>query len=65
MLNSATHAEEQADYRKKNMEHAIFKDVMKRVPISESLVEFKKQSGMHADVYKANYASFLAESDFE
>jgi len=41
-LNSKVHAEEQEEFRQKNMEHAIFKNVMKRVPITESMMEFKK-----------------------
>lgn len=61
MLNSQTHVEEQEEYRKLNLEHAIFKNIMKRVPVTDSLAEFKKQSPMHADVYKANYAQFLID----
>jgi len=32
---------------------------MKRVEVEDSIVEFKKRSGMHADVYKAGYAQFV------
>lgn len=42
----------------KNGEHEIFK-MLKRVPVTDSIGNFKTQSGMHPDVYKANYAEFI------
>ena len=40
------------------MEHEIFKTIMKRVPVDDSIVDFKKRSGLHPDVYKSSYAKF-------
>ena len=41
------------------MDHELFREFTTRVPVTDSIVEFKKQSGMHPDVYKASYAEFL------
>lgn len=52
------HKEEQVEYAEKNKDHEIFKS-LERVLVTESLMEFKKRSGMHPDVYKANFAKYL------
>ena len=41
------------------MQHEIFDTVMKRVLVDDSIMEFKKQSGLHPDVYKSSYAQFI------
>jgi hypothetical protein len=56
-LVSATQKEQQEEYREKNKEHKIFKDALKRVEVKDTIVEFKKQSGLHPDVYKANFVT--------
>ena len=58
-LTSDAHGEEQELYRQKNMEHELFQSITTRVPVKDSIVQFKKQSGMHPDVYKSSYAEFL------
>lgn len=58
-LTSDMHSEEQELYREKNMDHELFQNVMNRVPVKDSIVDFKKQSGMHPDVYKSSYAELL------
>ena len=57
-LTSEAHKEEQEEFRASNQEHDIFKN-LKRVQVQGSIVDFKKQSGMHPDTYKADYAKFL------
>jgi hypothetical protein len=57
-LTSELHKEEQELYRASNLDHEIFKS-LKRVQVEGSIIDFKKQSGMHPDTYKASYAQFL------
>jgi secreted Zn-dependent insulinase-like peptidase len=54
-LVSETHAATQEQFRASNADHIVFKD-LKRVKVDESIVEFKKQCGMHPDTFKANFA---------
>jgi hypothetical protein len=54
-LTSETHKAEQETFNTSNESHEIFK-LLKRVKVSDSLVEFKKQCGMHPDTFKANFA---------
>jgi secreted Zn-dependent insulinase-like peptidase len=62
-LTSEMHAEEQELYKQKNSEHEIFQNIMTRVPVKDSIVQFKRQSGMHPDAYKASYAEFLMKTN--
>ena len=57
-LTSEAHKDEQEQYRVSNLEHDIFNN-LKRVQVQGSILDFKKQSGMHPDTYKADYAKFL------
>ena len=52
-LNSATHAEGQAEWKTKNLEK-----YGKRIEVQGSLQTFKKMMGLHPDLFKANFASF-------
>jgi len=52
-LNSATHAEGQAEWKAKNLEK-----YGKRIEVQGSLQTFKKMMGLHPDLFKANFASF-------
>lgn len=58
-LTSTAHTEEQEEFKKKNEEHQMFSELMTRVPVKDSIVEFKKQSGMYPDQYKSNYIEHL------
>ena len=55
-LTSETHTKEQDEYRESNKAHTVF-SFLKRVSVSDSIVEFKKQCGMNPDTYKANFAT--------
>lgn len=54
-LTSKKFTEEHEQYREKNKDHQIFKH-LNRITIKESVVSFKKQCGLHPDVYKSNFA---------
>jgi hypothetical protein len=54
-LTSETWKEEQEKYRAINADHEIFK-LLKRIPVKESIVLFKKQNGMYPDIFKSNFA---------
>ena len=58
-LTSEAHKDEQSHYKQQNLDHVIFKDQLKRVEVKDSIMEFKKNSGMHPDTYKTNYAKFI------
>lgn len=47
--------DEQEKYRAINQENEIFKH-FKRIKVMDSVVLFKKQSSMYADIYKSNFA---------
>jgi len=53
-LTAAAHKEEQEKEREVNATHEMFKQV-KRVKVEESLVQFKKQSGSHANTWLAGF----------
>lgn len=54
-LTSVAHKEEQESERKINeSEDKVFK-TMKRIFIQESIIDFKKESGMHPNDYIARY----------
>ena len=54
-LTSPKFKEEHDQYRELNKKHQIFQH-LNRVPVKESLISFKKQCGMHPDVWKSNFA---------
>mmetsp|Transcript_24151 Transcript_24151/g.37094 ORF Transcript_24151/g.37094 Transcript_24151/m.37094 type:complete len:278 (-) Transcript_24151:15-848(-) len=57
-LTSEHHAAEQEEYRTKNAEHPIFKDVLQRQDAYQSIAKFKKEQGLHPDVYKAAMSKY-------
>ena len=59
-LCPAHHAEEQAEYKRKNQEHQIFNEIMKRREVRGSIEEFKKEADLHEDVYKVAYKEFIS-----
>jgi len=61
-LTSAAHAEEQNQYKESNATHEVF-NLLKRVHVDETIVSFKKRSGLYPDVYKAGYVQFLNEEE--
>ena len=52
-LNSAKHAEAQAEWKAKNDDK-----YGKRIEVEGSLQTFKKMMGLHPDLFKANFASY-------
>ena len=59
-LLAKAHEEENEKYKEINKENEIFTKYLKRTYFNESIVAFKKQSGLHPDVYKANFMKFKA-----
>ena len=53
-LTAAAHKDEQEKEREVNAAHEMFKQV-KRVKVEENLVQFKKQSGTHANTWLAGF----------
>lgn len=54
-LLAKAHEEENEKYKEINKENEIFTTYLKRTYFTDSIVAFKKQSGLHPDVYKSNY----------
>jgi len=54
-LTAEAHKEEQEAEKKVNDEHPVFKAMGKRVLVGETIVEFKKKAGLHANTWNANF----------
>lgn len=54
-LTAEAHKEEQEVEKKANSEHPVFTSMGKRVLVEESIVDFKKKAGLHANQWHANF----------